>query len=151
MPPRNWRPYAGCPVINGIFGINFGATVNFSLDFLYGAGYNVAGYGNNRVYLTDINAFNYMWPDATMYFGTNGLQYSELLYSTGYYDMSRYNIIYNDLVRTYGAPITSAALPTGGYTTTWFGYNNSYITLTFAPNTAMGGGLRYYTTLVFGN
>ncbi len=151
MPPAAWRPYHGCPRVTGFFGLNFGTSFSVSLRFLFNNGYNVTGYGNNVVYLTDLNAYDYFWPDATLYYGDNGLSYSELLYSTPAYDMARYNSIYASLVARYGAPVSMTTTPYGGRVTTWFGYDNGYITLAFGPQTAVGGGTRYYTTLTLGN
>lgn len=149
-PPRAWRPVAGAPVINGILGIAFGTAFNLSLDYLYGSGYTVSGYGNDMVYLTDVTALNYMWPDATLYYGRSGLTYSQFYYSTPYYDMARYNALYRNFVASYGSPIDYSN--TGGrITATWFGSNNGYITLEFGPRTLQAGGSRFFTTLTFGN
>lgn len=149
-PPRAWRPVAGSPVINGILGIAFGTAFNLSLDYLYGSGYTVSGYGNDMVYLTDVTALNYMWPDATLYYGNHGLTYSQFYYSTPYYDMARYNALYRNFVASYGSPIDYSN--TGGrITATWFGSNNGYITLEFGPRTLQAGGSRFFTTLTFGN
>ncbi len=151
VPPHAWRPVAGCPTVSGILGITFGTGINLSLDYLYGGGYTIAGYTNNAVYLTDINAFNYIWPDATLYYGSSGLTYSQFFYSTQYYDLSRYNAILASLTAQYGRPVSVVQQAGGGYVSTWFGYNNSYITLSFGQGSAVGGGLRFFTTLTFGN
>lgn len=151
VPPRSWRPVYGCPTISGILGIAFGTSINLSLDYLYGGGYSISGYNNNTVYLTDINAFNYMWPDATLYYGPSGLTYSQFYYSTQYYDLARYNAIRASLIAQYGSPVSVTSQPGGGYVSTWFGYNNSYITLSFGQDAAVGGGNRFFTTLTFGN
>ena len=85
--------------------ITFGTALNLSLDYLINHGYTVDGYGNNVVYLRDINQFNYYWPDATLYYGNGGLARSEFLYSTSYPDMMRYNSLYNSFTGTYGSPV----------------------------------------------
>lgn len=152
MPPRAWRPYHGCPTITGILGIAFGTGINLSLDYLYGGGYSISGYSNDAVYLTDINALNYVWPDATLHYGPQGgLAYSQFYYSTPYYDLARYNNVRNALIATYGTPVSITQQPNGGYVSTWFGYNNTYITLSFGQGNAMGGSSRFFTTLTFGN
>lgn len=151
VPPTSWKPTTGIPTISGILGITFGTGFNLSLNYLYGAGYNISGYGNNAVYLTDIYMLNYIWPDATLYYSNYGLTYSEFYYSTPYYDLARYNAVRANLIATYGPPVVTTIPAGGGYQTTWFGYNNSYITLTFSAATSMGGGIRYYTTLTYGN
>lgn len=151
MPPRAWRPYAGCPVVRGILGLSFGTALNVSLNYLYSSGYNVIGYGNGNVFLTDVSALNYIWPDATLYYGPNGgLDYSQFYYSTPYYDMARYNSLYGNFVANYGAPVN--LVNSGGrITATWFGAGNGYITLEFGPRVIAGGGSRFFTTLTFGN
>lgn len=137
-------------MINGVLGLAFGSAFNLSLDYLYGAGYSVAGYGNDVVYLTDINAFDYSWPDASLYYTNNGLAYSQFYYSTAYYDAARYNSILARLTSLYGRPV--AVTSQGGMMqASWFGYNNAYITLTFGAGNAYGGGSRFFTTLTFGN
>ena len=149
VPPPAWRPRPHAPSISAILGITFGTAFNISLDYLFGKGYIVDGYGDNRVYLRDVNQFNYYWPDATLYYGNSGLTRSEFLYSTSYPDMMRYNSLYNSLTGTYGPPVnyvTSGA----SVTATWFAPNRGYVTLQYAPQYSIGGALRYFTTISFG-
>lgn len=149
VPPPAWRPRPHAPAISAILGITFGTGFNISLDYLYGRGYIVDGYGDNRVYLRDVNQFNYYWPDATLYYGNGGLMRSEFLYSTSYPDMMRYTSLYNSLMSTYGAPVnyvTSGA----SVTATWFAPNSGYVTLQYSPQYSIGGALRYFTTITFG-
>lgn len=150
MPPRSWRPYHGCPTFSSILGITFGTALGISLDYLYNHGYTVDSYGNDVVYLRDINEMSFFWPDATLYYGSLGLQRSEFIYSTGYYDLGRYNNLYNSLVARYGAPV-NISRTTNSYAATWFGYNNGYITIEYRPMYTNAGSLRYYTTLTYGN
>ncbi len=105
VPPPSWRPRPHAPSFAAILGITFGTALNLSLDYLINHGYTVDGYGNNVVYLRDINQFNYYWPDATLYYGNGGLARSEFLYSTSYPDMMRYNSLYNSFTGTYGSPV----------------------------------------------
>ena len=149
VPSPAWRPRPHAPSISAILGITFGTAFNISLDYLFGKGYIVDGYGDNRVYLRDVNQFNYYWPDATLYYGNSGLTRSEFLYSTSYPDMMRYNSLYNSLTGTYGPPVdyvTSGA----SVTATWFAPNRGYVTLQYAPQYSIGGALRYFTTISFG-
>ena len=150
VPPPSWRPYRGCPVVGGILGITFGTAIGVSLDYLYGGGYTVDGYGPDVVYLRNVSQMSYIWPDATLYYGTGGFDRSQFVYSTGAYDMSRYNNVYNNLVLQYGSPVNYVNNG-NGFTATWFGSGNGYISLHFGPNYTTGGQLRYYTTLTFGN
>ena len=148
MPPRGWRPSGRIPVIRGILGLTFGTAINLSLDYLLSSGYTVDGYTNDIVYLRNVSALNYVWTDAALYYGANGLDASSFYYSTPRYDLGRYNNVYNSLVATYGMPVSVNNTP-GSIGATWFGGNNGYITLSFGSNT-MDGGLRYLTTLTFG-
>ncbi len=149
VPPPSWRPRPHAPSFAAILGITFGTALNLSLDYLINHGYTVDGYGNNVVYLRDINQFNYYWPDATLYYGNGGLSRSEFLYSTSYPDMMRYNALYNSFTGTYGVPVnytnSGASL-----SATWFAPNRGYITLQYNPQYSLGGQVRYFTTLTFG-
>ncbi len=149
VPPPSFRPYRGCPVIHGILGITFGSALHVSLDYLYNRGYVVDGYNNDVVYLSNVNELSFFWPDAVLYYGTNGLTGSRFSYSTSYYDRTRYNQIYSTFVSQYGAPINYQAT-NNGYIATWFGYDRGYVSLEFRPMYSSGGHLRYYTTLSFG-
>ena len=148
MPPRGWRPASRIPVIRGILGLTFGTAINLSLDYLLSSGYNVDGYTNDIVYLRNVSALNYVWTDAALYYGNNGLDASSFYYSTPGYDLMRYNNVYNSLVATYGMPVSINNTP-GVMGATWFGGNNGYVSLSFGSNT-INGRLRYLTTLTFG-
>ena len=149
VPPPSFRPHHGCPVLRGILGLTFGTTINISLNYLLNGGYVVDSYTNDVVYLRNVNEMSFLWPDATLYYGTNGLIGSQFSYSTNYYDRTRYNQIYSTFVTRYGAPVNYQAV-NNGYIATWFGYDNGYISLEFKPVYGAGGHLRYYTTLSFG-
>lgn len=144
-PPPAWRPRKGLPVIHGILGLAFGTAINLSLDYLFGNGFTVDGYGNDVVYLRNVAALNYMWTDAALYYGASGLDASSFYYSTPGYDMSRYNNCYRALTATYGVPV-SVNNTAAGVTATWFGGNRGYITLQFGSGT----GGRFLTTLSYG-
>lgn len=149
VPPPSFRPHRGCPVVQSILGITFGTAINISLNYLLNGGYVVDSYTNDVVYLRNVNEMSFLWPDATLYYGTNGLIGSQFSYSTNYYDRTRYNQIYSTFVTRYGAPVNYQAV-NNGYIATWFGYDNGYISLEFKPVYGVGGHLRYYTTLSFG-
>lgn len=120
-----------------------------SLDYLINRGYTIDGYGNDAVYLRDVNEMSYYWPDATLYYGAGGLARSEFLYSTSYPDPMRYNSLYTRFTRTYGPPIN--IVRTGGVlSATWFAPNRGYVTIDYRSQYSLGGDLRYFTTLTFG-
>lgn len=149
-PPPHWHPAGRYPAIRTVLGITFGTSFALSLDHLYGNGYTVDGYGNDMVYLRNVTQLNYLWPDATLFYGPGGLTGSEFFYSTSVYDPSRYNYVYRDLVRAYGPPATMT-YPNGGYMATWFTNGNGYIWLQFGRGESYGGSSRFYTSLSFGN
>ena len=144
VPPPAWRPAHRVPVIGGILGLTFGTAINASLDYLFNNGFTVDGYVNDVVYLRNVPVLNYVWTDGALYYGANGLDVSSFYYSTPSYDMSRYNNEYLGLVTSYGAPV-SATRQGGVVTSTWFGGNNGYITLSFGASNG-----RYLTTLTMG-
>lgn len=147
-PPPTWRPYIGAPSFATIMGITLGTAIGVSLDYLINSGYTVDGYTGNQVYLRNVNQLNYMWPDATLYYGPGGLTGSEFMYSTVGYNTSRYYSIYNNLIGLYGPPATILN-PAGGMGASWFGPNGAFVTLQFLPR-ATYSGTRYFTTLSFG-
>lgn len=146
VPPPSWRPvpsYHG-PSFGTILGIALGTTVDMTLRTLLNQGYNVASYGNNVVYLTNVPQMNYYWPDAALYYNNGALCGSTFTYPTTYYDMSRYNALYNTFCSQYGVPV-STVNQGGVISATWFGNGNRYVTLEFNSNYG-----DYYTTLSFG-
>jgi hypothetical protein len=150
-PPPRFRPYRGCPSFGTILGITLGSALDYTLDRLLGAGYNVLGYAADAIYLSNVSMFNYRWPNATMYYNDGALHGSEFTYSTLGYDRSRYTLIYNDLVRQYGSPVSVQNNGSNDISATWWGYDNRYVTLSYYSDYAQDGSLRYYTTLSFGN
>lgn len=148
-PPRGWRPGRLYPTFSTILGITLGTAFDLSLNYLYNNGYSVYSYGNDVVYLSNVNQLNLLWPDATLYYGTRGLDRGEFIYSTSYYDTVRYNEAYARLVAAYGAPV-STSYPSNGMQTCWFGNDGRFVTLQFAPAYGADGVMRYYTTLSFG-
>lgn len=148
-PPRHWHPHVWRP-FHTILGVTLGSAINISINALLNSGYNVCGYDNDIVYLSDVPMLNYSWPAANLYYGDGGLYGSEFVYSTPGYNMRRYNDVYSSLISVYGAPYQVQTLSGGGRRATWWGNNGQYITLSFGGNYSTGGGLRYYTTLSFG-
>ncbi len=146
MPPPHWnRYYVGGPSFGTILGITLGTAIDLSINSLLNAGYNVTNYGSNVIYLSDVPQMNLMWPNAALYYNNGMLCGSQFTYTSPYYDMSRYNMLYNQLTGQYGVPIQQTN--TGGVlSSTWFGAGNRFVTLEFNP---LSG--QFYTTLSFGN
>lgn len=149
-PPPHFRPAPRSPRFGTILGIALGSAITYTIQELINTGYNVSGYTNNAVYVNYAKMLNLMWPNSTLYYNNGRLAGSEFVYSTQYYDTARYYSVYNSLVRTYGAPVSTTMLPGGGMNSIWFGYDGRYITLEFTGATAVDGVLRYFTTLSFG-
>ena len=151
-PPRHFHHhYRPFPVLNTVLGVAFGTAINLSINSLLYSGYNITGYSNDAVYLNNVAQLSLNWPFATLYYNNGILSASEFAYSTSYYDTGRYNVAYNRLINAYGAPYATSPLGNGGIRATWWGNGGQFITLSFAPQYAENGSLRYFTTLSFGN
>lgn len=148
VPPPAWRPYRGAPALSAILGVTFGTALNVALNYLVNNGYTINSYGNNAVYLNNVNMFGALWPEVTMYYGNGGLERSEFYYSTPYPDMMRYNSLYSSLSRTYGGPV-SIINNAAGRAATWFAPNRGYITLQYSQQ-FNGGAARFFTTITTG-
>lgn len=149
VPPPRWVPGPRVPTFTTLLGLSFGYGFNASINFLLSNNYTVHSYGNNTVYLNDVDMLNMMWPDATLYYSNGGLQYGDFIYATDYYDTARYNMTYSRMVNAYGNPV-STSYPDNGMRTCWYGRDGRFVTLTYAPMRGADGYLRYYTTLSFG-
>lgn len=146
VPPPRWHYAGGGPAFGTILGIALGTAIGASLTALANDGYAVSSYGNNVIYMNDVPQMNYMWPDAALYYNNGMLCGSQFTYPTSYYDMSRYNALYNTFVAQYGMPVSCSN--TGAViSSSWFGPSGRYVALSF--NSQYGGN--YYTTLSFGN
>lgn len=147
VPPPRWRPVHRGTLMGNILGLSFGIAINSALDNLYYGGYTIDGYMNNQVYLSGVNQFNIYWPDATLFFGSNGLVRSQFFRPTIGYDIGYYNSAYNNLCALYGPPVSQTS---AGYTitSTWFGGAGDYISLQYTPMTS--GNYRYFTILTIG-
>lgn len=146
VPPPRWHYVSGGPVFGTILGIALGTAITASINSLVNSGYTVSSYGNDVVYLNDVPQLNYYWPDAALYYNNGRLYGSQFTYSSPYYDMNRYNTLYNTLMMQYGAPVQ--VVNNGPVcSATWYGAGNRYVTLSF--NCGYSG--QFYTTLSFGN
>lgn len=148
--PAAWRPVRVIPAIRPLFGLNFGMGINLSITMLNNNGYTVQGYGNEVIYLNNVNELNYIWPEGMLYYENGGLARTQLYYSTPNYDTRRYGNIYSKLYAQYGSPV-STNLPGGGVQATWFSNDGSYVQLEFSSRPTYGGSNQFFTTLTFGN
>ena len=124
--------------------IALGTAITASINSLVNSGYTVSSYGNDVVYLNDVPQLNYYWPDAALYYNNGRLYGSQFTYSSPYYDMNRYNTLYNTLMMQYGAPVQ--VVNNGPVcSATWYGAGNRYVTLSF--NSGYSG--QFYTCLLY--
>ena len=145
LPPPAWHYRSGGPVFGTILGVALGTALTASINSLINSGYTVSSYGDDVVYLRNVPQMNYNWPDAALYYNNGVLCGSQFTYPTAYYDMSRYNNLYNVFTTQFGAPVQTS-FQGGVRSASWFGAGNRYVTLSFGLN-----GGNYYTTLSFGN
>ncbi len=142
--PHGWKHHPHAPRIANVFGLSFGTAINVSLNFLMNKGYTIGGYDNSQVWLRNVSMANYVWPDAALYYGNSGLDASSFYYTTSFYDPTRYNAVYAQMLNLYGAPVNYSTTH-GAMSATWFG-SSGYVTLTLGATTAGN----YVTTLSFG-
>ena len=150
VPPRGWVHHYGGPRLSTILGVTIGTALNLSLNALLNDGYTVTGYGPSSVYLTGVNQYGCYWPNATLNYINNSLRGSEFVYSTYGYNRARYDQMYRYMTNLYGVPVSSD-INGDRVTATWWGYNNSYISLSYFPDYDSDGVYRYYTVLSVGN
>lgn len=143
-PPRHYRYVSGGPTFGSILGIALGTAFDAGLNALINAGYNVAGYGNNMVNLTDVYNVNYVWPNATLYYDNGYFAGGTFVDYAAYRNPARYNGVYSYLTGRYGAPVS---VVNNGVTIsgTWFGEGGRFVTLSYGPS-----GSGYVTTLSYG-
>lgn len=146
VPPPRWHYRSGGPVFGTILGVALGTAIGASINALVNSGYNVSSYGNDVIYLSNVPQMNYTWPDAALYYNNGALTGSQFTYPSAYYDMSRYNSLYNTFTAQYGMPVQTVSQG-GIMSATWYGPANRFVTLSF--NSQYGGN--FYTTLSFGN
>ena len=148
-PPVYYHPHCHITPLQALIGVTLGVAFDASVNVFLGRNYYVDGYDNDYLYMRDLYAYNYSWPDVMLYYSNGYLASSQFRYSTSYYDCGRYNSIYNQLYASYGAPAILQNI-SGGRRVTWWGYNNNYTTLEFLSEYTTGYGTRYYTNLIIG-
>ncbi len=148
-PPVYYRPHCHISPLQAVLGVALGVAFDNSVNVFIGRNYYVDGYSDNYLYMRDVNAYNYNWPDVMLYYNNGYLASSQFSYSSPNYDGYRYNNIYSQLYNAYGAPAIAQNI-TNGRRVTWWGYDNQYVTLEFQSTYNYDGGVRYYTTLIIG-
>ena len=120
---RQWRPstmwvyrpivtininrYSSYPTIAGVLGLRWGTSFINSLNYLYYSGFEIDGFENNIVYLTDVELMDYAWDDVMLQFdGNDNLDYVEFAFWNYTYDTSRFYSLYHTLCSIYGSPVS---------------------------------------------
>lgn len=145
VPPRYSYAVVGVPTLGTILGLTFGSFIDTGINSLYNAGYQVAGYADNVIYLTNVSQLGLLWPEVAMQYTDGLLTNSQFAYYSATPGMGRYNNVYSQLSMIYGAPVAS----TGSTATWWAGDNTGYITLHYAYMNSLQGVPGYYTTLTY--
>ena len=148
-PPVHYRPHCHISPLQAILGVALGVAFDNSVNIFLGRNYYVDGYADNYLYMRNMSAYNYTWPDVMLYYNNGYLASSQFSSSTSNYDGYRYNNLYNQLYNMYGAPAVAQSIA-NGRRVTWWGYDNQYITLEFQSVYNYGSGIRYYTNLIIG-
>ena len=138
------------PSVTSILGLAFGSFLDAGINALYTAGYNVLGYADNMVYLSNVSQLGYIWPEATVYYTDGLMSNTQFQYWTTYYDTNRFNSVYNLLTNTYGYPVNNYTENGIRYVNWWAGGDTAYITLQYGPGLGNNGRTTYYyTTLTY--
>ncbi len=150
-PPRYGYGYHGpLPTISGILGLTFGSLIDYGITTLIDAGYAVTSAIDNAIFLTNVSQCGIVWPEATVYYTTSGMNCVRFQYGSTVNTDYRYRATYAQLCQMYGNPI-SVTQSGGSLTATWWGGNNTgYITLQYGPSVNNYGGYGYYTDLIYG-
>ena len=147
-PPRTVVVY-NVPVLSTILGTAFGTFIDTSLNQIYNSGYNILGYDNNIVYLSNVNQLGYEWPEVSAYY-TDGLL-SDVQFQNWTSNPSNYlfDRVYSQLQSTYGSPLEYDTVDGIVTVNWWAGENTGYVTLQYGPGLSESGSTYYYTTLTY--
>lgn len=149
--PVNYIPYYRAPIVNAVFGLNFGLSIRVSIDNLYDGGYHLDGYDNDKVYLRNVKYLGVNWDDAIVYYDRfDRLNNVSFYDSSNRYNMRRYNKLYKRLCREYGRPAVAHDYGNELEVSWWDRYGEHFVTLSFGSRNSFGGPSRYYTTLTIG-
>lgn len=151
LPVRPPRPvvHVHAPRINSVLGLAFGSLINAGVNALIGAGYNVLGTAANTIYLGNVNRYGVIWPEATIFYGNNGMNGARFQYGSRTPGYNRWETAYAQLCSEYGAPVESSYSNGQRVVTWWGGYDTGYITLRYTTDYDAGYPV-YYTDLIYG-
>lgn len=137
------------PSISAVLGLTFGTLIDYGINSLINAGYNVAGYQNNAIFISDVGMMGCTWPQATVYYGASGMNGALFQYRSPSFNSSPYNKVYRQLCESYGSPVETTTNGNGRSATWWGGNNTGYITL--STDYGYDNGIPAYdTSLIYG-
>lgn len=153
LPPPPHRPAhyrTGLPILNTILGITFGSFIDYGINQLYMSGYNVGGYIDNSIYLTDVTQFGVKWPSVTVFYNDGLMNGVDFQYYDKRHNMTCFNKMYAYFTNTYGLPVQENSANMYNRSASWWdGSRKVYITAQYCfGKTPAGGG--YYTNIVLG-
>lgn len=147
--PRYVTVLPSVPGIGTILGLTFGSFIDAGISSLFNAGYNIAGYYDNAIYLSNVRQLGYLWPEVMVQY-TDGLMSGTQFYNwTAMPDQAMYYNIYNQLCARYGNPVDINYNNSGPTSTWWAGGNTGYITLSYGYGPSATGINNYYTSLTY--
>lgn len=149
-PPKYRYARHGIPTIGDILGITFGTFIDYGINTLFNAGYDILGYANNAIYLANVNQLGYLWNNVAMYYDDGLMQAAEFQYYSPTADMMRFNSLYNQLCNRFGQPVSSTYSNGTKSISWWAGNNTGYVTLQYGYANSIDGYPNFYTTLIYG-
>lgn len=146
-PPRPvyYRPAYVAPSISTVLGLTFGTLIDYGIRSLMNSGYNVAGYQDNAIFISNVGMMGCTWPQATLYYGPAGMNGAIFQYRSSSFGASPYNKVYLQLCNSYGNPVETRSNGNIRSATWWGGDGTGYITLT-----AEGSYGNFDTSLIYG-
>ena len=156
LPPPPVRPtyyYSASlsiPPISAVLGITFGTLIDYGIRSLINAGYSVAGYQNNAIFVNNVNIMGCQWPQATLYYGNSGMNGALFQFRSPSISSSPYSNVYTQLCSAFGQPVESISQNDYRSATWWGGNNTGYITLTTEGGYDTSGQRIFDTNLLYG-
>lgn len=150
-PPRPVRLVHSRPIPTpSILGLALGSLFDFGVRSLISTGYNVVSYVDNVVNLSNVAQAGVVWPEATFFYGSRGLDSARFSYTTGAPETFTYDTAFARLSQLYGAPESFSKVGWSQSATWWSSNMATYVTLSFSPATTPNGVQLYVTNLVYG-
>ncbi|MCM1005639.1 MAG: hypothetical protein NC402_05005 [Prevotella sp.] len=147
--PRYVRVLPSVPSIGTILGLTFGSFIDAGINTLFNAGYNIAGYYDNAIYLTNVRQLGFLWPEVMVQYNDGLMNGTQFYNWSATPDQAMYYNLYNQLTARYGNPVDVAYSNSSPTATWWAGGNTGYITLSYGYGPSASGMNNYYTSLTY--